>query len=58
MREWETRARVFTINVSMTKSKGKTIQAAINIVSTGLPLVGFSVMKPHCSPHDECDSES
>jgi len=49
---------VFTINVSITKSKGKTIDAAINIVSTGLPLVGFSIMKPHCNPHEECDSES
>jgi hypothetical protein len=48
----------FTINVSRTKSKGKTTEAAINMASTGLPFVGFSIMKPHRNPHEECESES
>ena len=48
----------FTINASSTKSNGKMIEAAIKIESTGLPRVGFSIMKPHRNPQEECDSES
>jgi hypothetical protein len=47
-----------TMKVRRTKSKGKTMEAASNIASTGLPLVGLSIMKPHFNPHDECDRES
>jgi hypothetical protein len=48
----------FTMNVKRTKSNGKMTEAAINIASTGLPLVGLSIIKPQRKPQEECDSES